>query len=177
MSFGFVAFHYPRPDQFDDFVERAHVVWRVFLDQPGSSSAAVWATQAAERIARGTRQSSEHVALRAVTTSGSPESVYLWLCQLRRVPYSYDLIDNFGHRSPRAPIVGLARLHCGQHFMTIFTLVDFDRGEKRVASNEAGVADTSVRCHRPRLHSLADRAWVDQPRRRHAEADDREHAG
>lgn len=85
-------------------------------------------TRAAERIARGTRQSSERVALRAVTTSGSPESVYLWLCQLRRAPYSYDWIDNFGHRSLRAPIVEMARLHCGQDFMTIFTLVDFERG-------------------------------------------------
>lgn len=50
MSFGFVAFHYPRPDQFDDFVERTHIVRRAFLDQPGCSSAAVWATPDREAV-------------------------------------------------------------------------------------------------------------------------------
>jgi hypothetical protein len=64
---------------------------------------------------------------RAVTAHASASSCFVWLCQLRRAPYSYDLIDNAGRRSPRTPDGELTQLQLGQRFMTIFTLVAFDR--------------------------------------------------
>lgn len=64
-------------------------------------------------------------AVRAVTTSASADACFLWLCQLRRAPYSYDLIDNGGRRSPRGPDVTLTDLDLDQSFMTIFRLAAF----------------------------------------------------
>lgn len=68
------------------------------------------------------------VAVRGVSTTAGPEVLYLWLCQLRRAPYSYDWIDNFGRRSPRVPDPALTGLEVGQRVMTIFTLTGFDPG-------------------------------------------------
>ncbi len=33
--------------------------------------------------------------------NAAPETVWLWLRQLQLAPYSYDWVDNLGHRSPR----------------------------------------------------------------------------
>lgn len=65
---------------------------------------------------------------RAVTVEASMETVFLWLCQLRRAPYSYDLLDNFGRRSPRRPDPAMLDLAVGQDVMTIFTLTAFEPG-------------------------------------------------
>jgi hypothetical protein len=65
--------------------------------------------------------------------------VFWWLCQLRIAPYSYDILDNFGRRSPRQRTPELAQLKIGQRFMKVFTLQSFVDGEhitlrtKRVA--------------------------------------------
>lgn len=40
-------------------------------------------------------------AWRAVTIEASTSVVWSWLIQVRLAPYSYDLIDNLGRRSPR----------------------------------------------------------------------------
>lgn len=64
---------------------------------------------------------------RGVTVDARPEVVFRWVCQLRAAPYSYDLLDNFGRRSPRELTPGLERLALGQRFMTIFDLVEFEQ--------------------------------------------------
>jgi hypothetical protein len=67
---------------------------------------------------------------RAVATVAEPDVQYRWLCQLAVAPYSYDLVDNFGRRSPRTLTAGVDELTVGQPMMRIFTLVDFVPGRE-----------------------------------------------
>ena len=78
------------------------------------------------------------VAARAVTTQAGPEALFLWLCQLRRAPYSYDWIDNFGRRSPCVPDPSLTDLEVGQEIMTIFTLTEFEPSRSLTVSMRPG---------------------------------------
>ena len=82
---------------------------------------------------------------RAVTIDASPPIVFSWLCQLRVAPYSYDLLDNFGHRSPRKRDPGLTRLKVGQRFMTLFALQSFVDGEHITLRSKSVTVTYAVR--------------------------------
>lgn len=63
---------------------------------------------------------------RAAAVNAAPDVVFLWLSQLRRAPYSYDLVDNFGRRSPRRPDPELMDISLGDTVMTIFSIVEVE---------------------------------------------------
>ncbi|GIG21278.1 hypothetical protein Cch01nite_20020 [Cellulomonas chitinilytica] len=68
--------------------------------------------------------------LRAVDVDAPASVVWPWLCQLRLAPYSYDLVDNGGRRSPRLRDPRCEALEIGQRFMRIFVLDAFSPGQE-----------------------------------------------
>jgi hypothetical protein len=82
---------------------------------------------------------------RAIGIAAPSPVVFSWLCQLRVAPYSYDVLDNLGRRSPRERDPGLVHLRVGQRFMTIFTLHSFVDGEQ-ITLRAKGVAVTYAVC-------------------------------
>lgn len=66
---------------------------------------------------------------RAATSSAAPEHVWRWLCQLTVAPYSYDLVDNLGRRSPPTLTPGAADLRVGQRLLILFVIDSFVDGE------------------------------------------------
>jgi hypothetical protein len=66
----------------------------------------------------------EQTLFRAVTVDAPAPVVFRWLCQLKVAPYSYDLLDNGGRRSPHHLVPGVDRLVVGERVM-IFRLASF----------------------------------------------------
>lgn len=96
-----------------------------------SSAVRRWGTTDAEVASRYpceayVDESSERL-LRAVTVHARPATVFRWLCQLKVAPYSYDLLDNLGRRSPRELTPGVERLAVGQRFM-VCRISEYDEG-------------------------------------------------
>jgi hypothetical protein len=59
-------------------------------------------------------------AWRGVTVHTTPETLWPWVSQIRLAPYSYDWIDNLGHRSPQQ-LGGLPEPAVGEKFSTAAT--------------------------------------------------------
>jgi hypothetical protein len=104
-----------------------------------------WGATAAERTAAlpcdALRPRAAIQADRAISIDAAPSVVFAWLRQLRVAPYSYDILDNLGRRSPRRRDPGLAHLEVGQRFMTMFALQSFVDDEQ-ITLRSKGVAVT-----------------------------------
>ena len=109
---------------------RRHHAVRAAPAAPMTSWGAVAAERAVPLPCDGLLPDADVVLHRAVDVAAPAAVTFRWLCQLRVAPYSYDLLDNRGRRSPRALTPGLDRLEVGQRMMTIFTLADFTAGEQ-----------------------------------------------
>ena len=72
-------------------------------------------------------------AWRGVTVDAPREDVWPWVVQIRLAPYSYDCIDNLGHRSPQQ-LRGLRDPVVGERFTSAFG----GRPAGRVLATSAG---------------------------------------
>lgn len=66
---------------------------------------------------------------RAVDVAAPAAVTYRWLRQLKVAPYSYDLIDNLGRRSPRTLTPGLRDIAVGDRLM-VFRVVAVEPGRE-----------------------------------------------
>jgi hypothetical protein len=70
----------------------------------------------------------DQVLYRAVSVDAPVSVVFRWLCQLKLAPYSYDLVDNLGRRSPQHLVPGTDHLEVGERVM-LFDLATFEIDE------------------------------------------------
>jgi hypothetical protein len=66
---------------------------------------------------------------RAVPVDASPATVWRWLCQMSVAPYSYDWLDNRGHRSPRHLVPGVGDPVVGGR-VQVFRVTDVEPGHQ-----------------------------------------------
>lgn len=89
----------------------------------GATSAEVLRDYPADRLLTGRTRA----LTRAVPVAAPQELAWRWLCQIAVAPYSYDLLDNRGRRSPRELTPGADDLRVGQ-LMMIFRLTSYEPG-------------------------------------------------
>ncbi len=91
----------------------------------GSSTAAERAERyPCDDLGAGQAPELDQELFRARTVAADPATVYRWLGQLRVAPYSYDLVDNLGRRSPRTVTDGRP-LAVGQRALVLFRVAAF----------------------------------------------------
>lgn len=66
---------------------------------------------------------------RGISVDAAPEEVWPWVGQLRLAPYSYDIVDNLGRRSPRE-LRGLPEPAVGERFAVVGRIVALTPGEE-----------------------------------------------
>jgi hypothetical protein len=102
-----------------------------------------WNVTAEERVAD--HPADAHVTgaathfVRAIDVEADPATVFRWLCQIKVAPYSYDLIDNLGRRSPPTLTPGADDLELGQ-MLTVAPIVDFEVGRHITAATTGRAA-------------------------------------
>jgi hypothetical protein len=64
---------------------------------------------------------------RAVPVDAAPARVWRWVCQIAVAPYSYDWLDNRGHRSPQHLVEGADHVEVGQR-VQVFRVTDVEPG-------------------------------------------------
>ncbi|MFZ1154732.1 MAG: hypothetical protein WAN93_07505 [Solirubrobacteraceae bacterium] len=106
---------------------------------------------------------------RAVSVNASASIVFRWLCQLKLAPYSYDLIDNLGRRSPRELTPGVEQLEVEQRFMSIFSLASFLPDEHITLRSRRTAVTYAVLCN-DRSTRLVARVLFDPPEGRLSKA-------
>lgn len=94
--------------------------------------------QAADYPCDGWRPAGAHAYFRSIGVEASPALTYRWLCQLTQAPYTYDLIDNLGRRSPRQLTPGADQIEVGSQFLI------FDVTEVVPGGRISGVAPARV---------------------------------
>ena len=67
--------------------------------------------------------------VRAASSTGSPAMLWRWVTQLTVAPYSYDVLDNLGRRSPRTLTPGAERVVVGQRLLVLFVVDSVVPGE------------------------------------------------
>lgn len=76
--------------------------------------------------------------VRAVDVAAPAAHVFRWVAQLTQAPYSYDLVDNLGRRSPRTLTPGADVLAPGTPFVMIFEVVGVMPGREVTAVGRPG---------------------------------------
>lgn len=87
--------------------------------------------------------------IRAVDVAAPAAVTFRWVQQLTQAPYSYDLIDNLGRRSPRTLTPGAEVCEPGTPFVMIFQIVGVVAGREITGSGGRGRRGGSVRWRAP----------------------------